>query len=109
MSSSSSWSNHTTTPVADPPAVEPRLPKERPTTVVRDLAISGRPTVLVWRSGDGAAARVSARSPRAIPRSPRARMAVRLKVHLATRAQREGNFAQVAGTEGVSYDTMGRC
>ncbi|MDP9222924.1 MAG: transposase, partial [Actinomycetota bacterium] len=35
-------------------------------------------------------------------------MTVRFKAHLATRAQREGNFAQVAATEGVSYDTVAR-
>ncbi len=84
-------------------------PKERPTTVIRDLAISGRPAVLVWRKRRwrcSSCQRSFTESHPQIP--PRARMTVRFKVHLATRAQREGNFAQVAGTEGVSYDTVAR-
>lgn len=35
-------------------------------------------------------------------------MMVRFKLHLATRAKSECNFSQVARSEGVAYDTVGR-
>lgn len=84
-------------------------PKERPETLIRDLPISGRPTVLVWRKRRWRCVschRSFTESHPQIP--PRARMTVRFKVHLASRAKSEGNFAQVARTEGVSYDTVAR-
>ncbi|MGH2800753.1 MAG: ISL3 family transposase [Thermoleophilaceae bacterium] len=84
-------------------------PKERPEVVVRDLPISGRPTMLVWRKRRWrctACGRSFTESHPQIP--PRARLTVRFKVHLASRAKAEGNFAQVARSEGVAYDTVAR-
>ena len=84
-------------------------PKERPEVMVRDLPISGRATVLVWRKRRWrctSCGRSFTESHLQIP--PRARMTVRFKIHLASRAKAEGNFAQVAQTEGVAYDTVAR-
>jgi transposase len=84
-------------------------PKERPETLIRDLPISGRPTVLVWRKRRWRCASCGRSFTESHPQiPPRARMTVRFKVHLATRATAEGNFAQVARTEGVAYDTVAR-
>lgn len=84
-------------------------PKERPETLVRDLAMSGRPVVLRWRKRRWRCGYCDATWTETHPQiTARARMTVRFKEHLADEATVQGNFSQVAFREGVSYDTVAR-
>ena len=81
--------------------------KERPQVLVRDLPISGRPVLLRWLKRRWRCSYCGATWTETHPQIPaRARMTVRFKVHLASRAVAERNFTQVARAEGVSYDTV---
>ena len=95
-------------PVAAAGGLAPE-PKERPQVLVRDLAISGRPVVLRWRKRRWRCTYCQASWTEAHPQiPPRARMTLRFREHLANQAVAQGNFSQVAGQEGVSYDTVAR-
>lgn len=83
--------------------------KQRPQVLVRDLPISGRPTILGWikrRWKCPACTRSFTEMHPQMP--PRSRMTLRYKSHLADRATAEGNFAGVARSEGICYDTVSR-
>jgi transposase len=106
---SSWWSSPAKTPAVARLGRAQAEPKQRPEVVVRDLPISGRPTVLVWRKRRWRCTSCGKSFTESHPQiPPRARMTTRFKVHLATRAKAEGNFAQVARSEGVAYDTVAR-
>ncbi|CAN5530233.1 ISL3-like element ISPpu12 family transposase [soil metagenome] len=84
-------------------------PKERPEVFVRDLSMSGRPVVLRWRKRRWRCTYCSKTWTESHPQvPPRARMTLRFKEHLATRAAAQGNFSKVALSERVSYDTVAR-
>lgn len=76
---------------------------------VRDLSMSGRPVVLRWRKRRWRCTYCSKTWTESHPQvPPRARMTLRFKEHLATRAAAQGNFSKVALSERVSYDTVAR-
>jgi transposase len=84
-------------------------PKERPEVLVRDLAMCGRPVLLRWRKRRWRCAYCGTTWTEAHPQvPPRARMTLRFREHLATRAAAQGNFSEVAASERVSYDTVAR-
>lgn len=84
-------------------------PKERPEVLVRDLPMCGRPVLLRWRKRRWRCTYCSKTWTESHPQVPaRARMTLRFREHLATRAAAQGNFSKVAESERVSYDTVAR-